>query len=209
MQRNAQLDATLRQRTRLLLKLSPALHIGIISHNIPIDRLPPALRKRPLSAGPTGPYAIISYIDVFPGIDAQDGSQINAAGREVLRSASIGAQPSMCTNRVHRRRAHQSPNMLRYRPVVLGVHIDVLAAVMCAGIRAAGEVGGEEGVLLVAGLDQPDESRAKHGCGGDDELLLEGGDGGEGCFKIFLERGGHRCWVWGEAGEEEGVVVRH
>ncbi len=78
--------------------------------------------------------------------------------------------------------------------------ISSLLSVVGAGVRRAGEVGGEDAEVQVSGgvveggehgaeglvgggvvhLDEPDEAGAEHGGGGGEEGGFEGGDGGEG-----------------------------
>lgn len=96
----------------------------------------------------------------------------------------------------------------------VGVGVDLLTTPVGARVRGAGEVGGEDLVSVWSagevGLDEPDEARAEHGRGGLDHLGFESLDRAEGPDQVALEIFGHGHLArWGDAVEEEVVVVRH
>lgn len=80
---------------------------------------------------------------------------------------------------------------------------------MSARVRRSGEVSRQQAVVSRTGLDEPDESGAEHGGGGDDELEAEGLDGGEGGLELAAQLVGHGGALGGDALEEEVVVVGH
>lgn len=168
--------------------------------------MPPALRICLLAAHPKGADAVVGQVDVLPHVDAQHGREVDAAGGDVLL-----AEGAMGADLV----AMGAADLLADGGadggvgIVLGVHVDGLAAVVGAGVGRAGQEGGQQRELAVLGLDEPDEARAEHGACGDDELAAQGFNGREGRLELFLQRDGDGGWVGGEAVEEEVVVVGH
>lgn len=133
---------------------------------------------------------------MLPCVQAQQGLEIDTTGgqvtvplpRALLLVLEVALGRAVLADRVHVRR---------------------LRTPVGAGVGGAGEVGGQDAVVAGAGLDEPEEARAEHGGGGDDELAAEGFDGGEGGLEFAAEDVGHGGAGGGDALEEEVVVVSH
>lgn len=153
---------------------------------VPVNQAPPIRQEVELAA-----TAVVGQPDVLPGVDAQDGNQIRAAGVLLaLLVAELGAGAvqrgavvvvvlgvKVAADRVARL-VGQAANT---------VHVHVLAAPVGARVGASREVGRQEAVLArvalqerVGLLDEPDEARAEHGVGGQDHLALQGIDAAKG-----------------------------
>lgn len=180
--------------------LSRHRDVRIARDSIPIDPVPPALRIRPLATTPPHAHAVVGEVDMLPRVDAQDGVDIDAAGRR-----GLPAQLPKGPDGVH----HRAPGDPLLR---LGVHVHRLLPVVRARVRRPRQVGREQRVLSGPGLvrlDQPHEAGAEHGARGDYHFLSQGVDGGEGALECDPEGVGHGGFGGGEASEEEVVVVRH
>lgn len=149
----------------------------------PIDTVPPALSIGSLAADAESADAVVGQVDVFPGIDAEDGDEVDAAGGQLL--LGVGA---VRTDGVDGVAAQGAAQGVADALVVLGVHVDGLAAVVGSRVRRAREVRRQDRILAAERvLDEPDEARAEHRAGRDDELLAERGDGGEGRLELLLQ----------------------
>ena len=97
-------------------------------------------------------------------------------------------QRAGCGPKAARARLHATPH-LGQAVAVLGVHVDVLAAIVRAWQRRSCDISAEDGEERIVGwivfargvgFDEPDETGAEHGCGGREEGFFERGRGGEG-----------------------------
>lgn len=155
--------------------------------------------------------AVVGSPDMLPGVEAQDGREAgfgNAAiGLFGLFQTAIGRDGGLLL-------VHPAVNAVGLGALAVGgVHVDGLAAVVGLGVGRAGEVCRQQAEDVPArrglGLDEPDEARAEHGEGRDEELTLKRLD----AAKVLLERLAQQLWhldgLRGQTVEEKVVVVRH
>ena len=133
---------------------------GLVHNVLPIDQVPPSLGICHLAAVATRSNAPVEEPRVFPGIQAQQGLELDAAGRQVAASLLVAKGLVLEVG-------------LGGAIVADSVHVGGLSAPMGPGIRRAGKVCGQHAVVAGAGSDQPNEAGAEHGRGGDDEFATE------------------------------------
>ena len=190
--------------------------LGTVSQLVdlfPVDLVPPVHGELVLSALCARAELVIPQPHVLPGVQAQNGQQVGSAGRKVV-SAPRGVRcVAGAVGRVLEESSARGEALGRAGADV-GVGVNLLAAPVGAGVRRAGEVGGEHLVRVWSAgevrLDEPDEARTEHGRGGLDHLGFEGLDRAERSDQVALEVFGHGDLArWGDAVEEEVVVVGH
>lgn len=118
---------------------------------------------------------------MLPGVQAQEGDDVGAAGRQVgeARSGVAGARLRALHEGVHR-----GPVGRRRVPV------DALAAPVRGRVGRAGQVGGQDAqVLRVGVLDQPHEPGAEHAQRDREELAAQRLDGAELLLQLQPELG--------------------
>lgn len=133
---------------------------------------------------------------MLPRVQTQQRLEVDAAGRE-LAGPVAGAEDLV------------AEGLVGGAVLPDGVHVGALETPVGAGVRAAGEVGGQDAVVAGTRADEPDEARAEHGGGGDDELAAEGLDGGEAGLELLAQDVGHGRARGRDAVEEEVGVVCH
>lgn len=170
----------------------------LVCYHLPVNQLPPRLGIGKLAAGATLAHTPVQQPRVLPGVEAQQRLKVDTAGGQVTGSRPVPRAKDAVTEVVAGSAA-----------LAGRVHVSLLGAPVGTWVGRAGEVGGQEAVVAGAGADEPDEARAEHGGGGEDELTAQGLDGGERKLKLGLEGVGHGGPRGCDAVEEEVGVVRH
>lgn len=140
----------------MLVGLSPGRLRGrnrviVVIHNLPVDLIPPPLEVLGLTTD-----TVVHHPNVFPGVDAKDGLDVDRAGGQGLLVLSV--------------RAHRACVLVAQGGVgaVCG-HVHRLPPGVGAGVRGAGVVRAEyvNQAFPFEVLSQPHKSRTKHGiCSG-------------------------------------------
>lgn len=158
-----------------LFKQIPSIRHSDTLDLLPIDRLPPLLYVLSFPSD-----AVIGEVDVLPGVQAQEGGDVRAAGRlggEDAAAAVSGAGLGAVEEGVH------GVPVARRR-----VPVHALPAPVGRRVRGAGEVGREDAQLLRARVPhEPDESRPEHAHGRRQELAAQRLDGAEVPFELGSE----------------------
>ena len=169
---------------------------GLGGDELPVNHLPPGLGVGHLAARAALADAPVEQPRVLPGVEAQQGLELDAAGGQLTGALLVGE------DLVAEVRAGGTA-------VAERVHVDRLGAPVGARVRRAGEVGGQQAVVAGPGADEPDEAGAEHGGRSKDELAAEGLHGREGGLELLAQDVGDRGRLRGDAVEEEVVVVGH
>lgn len=113
---------------------------------------------------------------MFPGVDAQDGLDVDGTGGQVLLVLGVGT--------------HRSGELVAERCVGgVGGHVNGLPPGVGSRVGRAGVVGAEDlhQTLALEVLGEPDEAGTEHGVGGGQEVELKGFDGGAGVDDVLGE----------------------
>lgn len=137
--------------------------IVIVLNHIPVNTIPPALEVLVLSGD-----TVVHHPSVLPGVDAQNGLDIEASRRKVSRVFGVAA--------------HESGE-----PGLGSGHVVGLAASVGGWVGRAGAVCAEDvqHAFALEVLGEPHKARTEHGACCCKEIHLEGVDGGRGVCDVL------------------------
>jgi len=149
--------------------------VVVVEDHIPVNPIPPALEVLVLSGN-----TIVHHPCVLPGVDAENGLDVDGAGGKALLVLGVGAHGS-------------SELVAQLRLGGVGGHIDRLPPGVGGWVGRAGAVGAENvhQAFALEVFSEPHEAGAEHCACCRQEIQLQGLDGGARVDDVFGESVGN------------------